>query len=328
VARFLLLFLERSARKGGTLVQCFKKLLVAITPDMPEQPALRRAVQLAQSNDAELDVIEVMEETPHHAGLLMKRLRVEATLEDIKRETMRRLEALVTPLKATGIKVHTHVATGTPFLEIIRTMLRDHHDLVVKAIEPEREWKQMFLGSTDLHLLRKCPGGLWLVKPAEPTRYRRILVAIDPDTEDPVKRELAVRLLHMATSLAQSEGAELLIGHAWTPFAEGKFKDHLNTAEFRSYLRSSKQESASRLQTLLSVVGARPSQKVQLVKGKASIVIPRLAKRHAVDLVVMGTIGRSGIPGLLIGNTAERLLNRLECSILTLKLPGFVSPVS
>jgi nucleotide-binding universal stress UspA family protein len=59
-----------------------------------------------------------------------------------------------------------------------------------------------------------------------------------------------------------------------------------------------------------------PANRIHLVKGQADLVIPRLAKRHAVDLVVMGTIGRSGIPGLLIGNTAERLLNRLECSWL------------
>ncbi|HXV84095.1 MAG TPA: universal stress protein [Candidatus Binatia bacterium] len=76
-------------------MQRFKKILVAIAPDMKEQPALRRAVQVARRHDAELDVIEVMEETPPHAGLLMQRLRVEATLEDIKRETMGRLHAVM-----------------------------------------------------------------------------------------------------------------------------------------------------------------------------------------------------------------------------------------
>jgi nucleotide-binding universal stress UspA family protein len=43
---------------------------------------------------------------------------------------------------------------------------------------------------------------------------------------------------------------------------------------------------------------------------------------------MMGTAGRSGIRGLVIGNTAERMLDQLECSILTLKPPGFVAPVS
>ena len=307
----------------------FKKLLVAIAPEVKEHPALRRAIQVAQSNDAELDIIAVMEETPQNAGRLGQWLHVDATVEASKRESGRRLETLIAPLKATGLKVNIHVATGTPFLEIIRTVLRHRHDLVMKTVEPERRWKQVFWGSTDRHLLRKCPSALWLMHPTEPARYRRILVAIDPDVEDQVERELGIRLLHLGTSLAQSEGTELLVGHAWSPFAEAKLKDHLNTAEFGTYLRSCKQESTTRLQTFLSMARVDiPPNRMRLAKGKADVVIPRLVKRHAVDLVVMGTVGRSGIPGLVIGNTAERMLNRLECSILTLKPPGFVSPVS
>jgi nucleotide-binding universal stress UspA family protein len=309
-------------------VQRCKKLLVAITAEAREQPALHRAIQLAQSNKAELDVIAVMEETSQYAGRLVPRPQVDEAAAAIKRESVRHLETLIALLQATGLKVNIHVARGTLFLEIIRTALRHRHDLVVKTMEPEGRWKQMFLGSTDMHLLRKCPRALWLIQPTEPVRYRRILVAIDLNMEDQVKRELATRLLHMATSLAQSEGAELLLVHAWSPLAEKKFKDHLNAAEFNSYVRNSRQESHSRLQTFLSMAGVDiPAPRIHLAKGKASVVIPRLAKRHAVDLVVMGTIGRSGIPGLLIGNTAERVLNQLACSILTIKPPGFVSPV-
>jgi nucleotide-binding universal stress UspA family protein len=307
----------------------FKKLLVVIAPKVKEQPALRRAVHVAQSNNAELDVIEVMEETRQYAGRLGRRLHVDGAVEAIQQESVRRLETRIASFKATGLKVNIHVTTGTPFLEIIRTALRHHHDLVVKTVEPERRWKQMFLGNTDMHLLRKCPSALWLMQPTEPAWYRRILVAIDPDVEDPVERELGIRLLHLGTSLAQSEEAELLVGHAWGPFAEAKLKYHLNTAEFGTYLRGCKQEITTRLQSFLSMAGVDiPPERIRLAKGNADVVIPRLAKRHAVDLVVMGTVGRSGIPGLVIGNTAERMLNRLECSSLTLKPSGFVSPVS
>ena len=310
-------------------MQRFKKLLVTIAAGMQEQPALHRAAQLAQSGNAELDILTVMEEVPQYAGRLVQRPHIDATAEAIKQESVRRLETLAAPLKAAGLKVNVHVSTGTPFLEIIRTVLRHHHDLVMKTIEPERRWRQMFLGSTDMHLLRKCPSALWLMQPAEPARYRRILVAVDPDVEDQVERELATHLLHLGISLAQFEEAELLVGHAWSPFAEAKLKSHLSMAEFSSYLRTCKQESTARLQTFLSTTCVDiPPDSMRLARGKADVVISRLARRHAVDLVVMGTVGRSGIPGLLIGNTAERMLNQLECSILTLKPPGFVSPVS
>ncbi|MDZ7686912.1 MAG: universal stress protein [Gammaproteobacteria bacterium] len=49
----------------------------------------------------------------------------------------------------------------------------------------------------------------------------------------------------------------------------------------------------------------------------------RLVDDKGVDLLVMGTLSRSGIPGMLIGNTAERVLNDVDCSVLTLKPKGF-----
>ena len=41
----------------------------------------------------------------------------------------------------------------------------------------------------------------------------------------------------------------------------------------------------------------------------------------------MGTMSRGGVAGLLVGNTAERLLDKVECSLLTIKPEDFVSPV-
>jgi len=57
-------------------------------------------------------------------------------------------------------------------------------------------------------------------------------------------------------------------------------------------------------------------------------VIPELVKHKDIDLIVMDTIGRTGIPGMIMGNTAERLLDRVECSILAIKPEGYISPVT
>ncbi len=48
----------------------------------------------------------------------------------------------------------------------------------------------------------------------------------------------------------------------------------------------------------------------------------------SADLIVMGTKGRTGIPGLIIGNTAENVLQRTKASVLAVKPNGFVSPVT
>ena len=67
---------------------------------------------------------------------------------------------------------------------------------------------------------------------------------------------------------------------------------------------------------------------IELVKGEPEDVISRYVEDHGIDLVVMGTVARTGIAGLLIGNTAERVLQRLRVSVLATKPAGFTSPVA
>jgi universal stress protein E len=65
-----------------------------------------------------------------------------------------------------------------------------------------------------------------------------------------------------------------------------------------------------------------------LVKGWARKEIPIMAKRLEADLVVMGTVARTGIPGFAMGNTAETILSQLDCSVLAIKPPGFATRVT
>ena len=65
-----------------------------------------------------------------------------------------------------------------------------------------------------------------------------------------------------------------------------------------------------------------------LVRGWARKEIPVLAKRIEAEVVVMGTVARTGVPGFIVGNTAESILNQIDCCVLALKPPGFVSPVT
>ena len=67
---------------------------------------------------------------------------------------------------------------------------------------------------------------------------------------------------------------------------------------------------------------------LHLMKGHARHVVPIKVQELDVDLIVMGTVARTGIPGFLMGNTAESILNQIDCSVLAIKPFGFVSPVS
>jgi nucleotide-binding universal stress UspA family protein len=68
-------------------------------------------------------------------------------------------------------------------------------------------------------------------------------------------------------------------------------------------------------------------KRIKIQRGTAGNLIPKIVKEKEIELLVMGTVGRAGISGLLIGNTAEMTLNKVNCSVLAVKPDGFVSPV-
>ena len=79
----------------------------------------------------------------------------------------------------------------------------------------------------------------------------------------------------------------------------------------------------------LAVVGADECIKA-LGNGQRSsrMLIPDFVRKNDIDLIVMGTLARSGIKGFLIGNTAEKIVSEIHCSVLAVKPDGFVSPIT
>ena len=65
-----------------------------------------------------------------------------------------------------------------------------------------------------------------------------------------------------------------------------------------------------------------------LLKGAARKEMPALAKHLQVDCILMGTVARTGVRGFIMGNTAETILEQIACSVLAVKPPGFVTPVT
>lgn len=83
----------------------------------------------------------------------------------------------------------------------------------------------------------------------------------------------------------------------------------------------------SALEGVIQKSGIQGKMQVHHVRGRADAMIPKVIADRDIDVLVMGTLGRTGIPGFIIGNTAENVVQKLECSLLALKPGGFVSPV-
>ena len=218
-------------------------------------------------------------------------------------------------------------------------MLGNDHDLIIKCAEDAGDLRGMLFGSTDMHLMRKCPCPVWIIKPMEHHKYCRILAAVDQDSEEPVTDVLNRQILEMSTSLALAEFSEAHIVHAWDVVGEDIFRSvrsGLSDAEVDAMVEEEASVRRRWLEVLVKTYGSQADTnaidiletQLHVIKGHAKYVVPAIAHELAVDLVVMGTVARTGIAGFFMGNTAESILAQLDCSVLTIKPPGFISPIT
>jgi len=306
----------------------FKNILYLADGIEEAGTALRRALGLAKTNNARLTVMDVIGEPPSVTGQIKARfgLDVDQLLRDQRQES---LDALVRPFQEPDTLIYTRVASGVAFVEVIRAVLESGYDLVVKPARPPDGLSERLLGSTDLHLLRKCPCPVWIDRPGQSPHYARVLAAVDPMRG---REEGCARLvMDLANSLAERESARLDVLHAWRLEGESIFRNgraRLSKEQVDQLVEEERRRHMERFEALLSRYGRGLDHPgVHLVKGEAAPSIRAWAERLQADVIVMGTLGRSGIPGLIIGNTAEEVLQATETSILAVKPEGFVSPV-
>jgi len=323
-------------------MQRFKDILCVVASHTVSGAAMEHAVALANNNQARLTVVEVIDELPPNLQLVDRTLFPKDFQAKRAAEHRQGLEELVAPWNG-DIETQTKVFVGTPFLEIIHEVLRNGRDLVVKTAESGGLLDRVF-GSDDMHLLRKCPCPVWLVKSQSPKTYHRILAAVDVDEHYPPKElntrhQLNLQILEMASSLSLSGFSELHIVHAWEAIAEGSMRSgfmQIPDKKVDAYVEEVRQQHEHNLNVLIdemiSKLGRNASEylnpQAHLLKGSPRKEIPAFADKIDADLVIMGTVSRTGISGFFMGNTAESILNQLDCSILAVKPPGFVTPVT
>ena len=120
--------------------------------------------------------------------------------------------------------------------------------------------------------------------------------------------------------------------HAWQlpgeSFLRGK-RAGIDPNELKAWLAETRQAHEREMEAVLQPYRqAGHSMELHLLKGDPAKHIVETAQKKRADLIVMGTLTRTGVAGLFIGNTAERVLQKVDCSVVAVKPDGFVSPVT
>ena len=313
--------------------------ILAVTGDRPSSIVLHSAAALAERHGSELEVLACVEPPDHLASF------ARVTGQDAKtlvaevvgriRETLRAQLAEALPNRP----IEPNVAVGKVFVEIIRHVADSGCDFVVKQGESLSGVERFLFTSTDQHLLRKCPCPVWLQTATTKSHPRRVLAAVDIDvweaTEPETLTQLNRRVVETARSIATAPEAEVFVLHAWDAVAEGLVKLFSGSGDGRlsaslyanEVLNTSRKAMELFLETIQEQSPEGPPLVSRLARGAPEQVIHEQSHQLGIDVVVMGTVARTGLRGVFIGNTAENIINRLECSVLAVKPEGFISPL-
>jgi nucleotide-binding universal stress UspA family protein len=284
-----------------------KTILLATDLSSRCDRALDRAAMLTRAWAARLVVLHVME--PDYE----RRRRLDETpswRRPADREAV--MKARVgRDLLEHGRQVEVRVAEGEAAATIDGVARELGAGLVVVGMARDEPLGRYFLGSTVERLLRQTPIPL-LVTKSRARPYGEVLVAID----------FSESSRHAVVAAANYfPRAPLTLLHAW----EVPFAGFLDKGDFSAQYRAMEQEACERFVAEAGLAGARRSDvRVLLERGAPEVMVRAYMLDKGVDLVVVGTHGRSGAFDVLIGSTAKRILEHAPGDVLVVREPRSV----
>lgn len=308
----------------------FRKILVATDFSDAARVAVVHGIKLCELLGGQITVAHVLTHLRQTIADLPYASRCELLFGDIdqferaiRAGSQTQLHALVDSFRANCPYIATETLLGKPVFALINAVQSEGHDVVIVGSHGRSRTQQWLMGSTTRQLVRECPAAVWVTKGGSVWPPARLLVAVDFS-------DLSRRAFDHAAHLTKSLGATLDVLHV---IEMSDVLSEVHPSE-RTSLRDTaighdiQEQARGQLAQWIKATGL-PSDQVEIHVewGTAQEVIVEASQSWNSDLIVLGTFGRSGFQGYIVGNTAEQVLQRSECSVLTIKPVAFVSRV-
>ena len=311
--------------------------ILLFVDDEPDLDILERALNVAEVYGAKLTVAAVV--PPARSQVVLSRPGIDfGELEQLLADDSRsQLEEAVEKVERPGVETNTVVLTGSPLPTIVHYIGEHGIDYLIKAPSPSDGLRDHLLGSIDMRLMRAAPCLVGIGRARKTDGPLRAVVAVDIDENDEQIAALNRRILDSALLAQAGKHVEIYVIHAWdlygyTLLAHGRgrippkqLKGALDYEQTRrqewldSLIDSYKQSLEPAQSTLFDPTPV-------LLRGDPRIVIPQKVHELDADIIGLGMASRGGLGGLLIGNTAEEILHRVNCTVAVSKPQGFESP--
>ena len=261
-----------------------RRLMVVLDPTQDTQPAFDRALDSARIIGASL-----------HLYICVNDEYGSGERDEVVGEFKDKLNLLADRARDKGISVICEVDWHDEWREqAVIAGKRSYADLIIKhSVDPGDQEKAKHIAA-DLNLLRQANCPVLMIKDNSSWADRRVLAAIFDRPADS-HEALNDRVIELAGEFTKSYQSEThyVVAH----------KDSENAPA-------------------VDVLSARlniPADRIHVRHGESDKVICETASEIGADIIIVGTIGRSGIRGSIVGNTSERILDQTECDVLVLK---------
>lgn len=301
-----------------------KHILAVVDPSKEQQHSLQRAVSLAQKTGAKITAFLSIYDFSYEMTTMLSKEERDAMRDAVVKDR----EAWLGELTASLLDIEINkkvVWHNRPFEAIIKTVINSDFDLVVKSTHQHDTLKSVIFTPTDWHLIRKCPTPVLLVKDHAWPERGHVLAAVNAASDNEQHQTLNERIITDANFICNIADANLSIVNTYpaTPVNIAIEIPEFNPSQYNEAVKKHHEDETYALAERFALT---PKQCI-IKEGLPEDVIPYVAKECQSELVVIGTVGRTGLSAALVGNTAEHVIDSLDCDVLALKPDGYRSPL-
>ncbi|WP_348728369.1 universal stress protein UspE [Rheinheimera texasensis] len=296
----------------------YQDVLVVLDPGTEQQKALARAIELAEHTACKLTAFLSIYDFSYEMTTMLSGEERESMRQAVITDREIWIQELLQQARSKGIACSVKVVWhNRPFEAIVQTVTEHGYDLVIKGTHDHDVLKSMIFTPTDWHILRKCPCPVLLVKEHAWPEQGNILAAVNAGSEKAHHKALNQLIIRQAKAMAAMLKAKVHLVNAYpgTPIHVAIEIPEFNPVEYNDSMRHHHVEAANALAGQFDIT----SDAVHVLEGMPEDVIPRIARELDAEMVLIGTIGRTGLSAAIIGNTAEHVIDRLDCDVLALK---------
>ena len=290
-------------------------------------PAVLKAAQLARGCGAELELFHALTSPLYSEPILVREQGLDSLEQDLRQKALRRLQSIADRLRTHSIKVKVSAEWDYPAHEaIIRRAQAINANLIVAACHASKHRMPWLLQLTDWELVRESPVPVLLVKNPSPYRHAAVLAAIDPSHAHEKPLQLDKEILQVGKTLTAALRGTLHAVHAYARYPVNVPSEVLEPGTLEALQKHAEQAARRVFSRGLRSARVARSRQYLIAREPVGAIAEASRKSHSA-IVVMGAISRSGIKRLLIGNTAERILDDLSCDIMVVKPADFRNPI-